>query len=85
MRSASALVRPSCVRQLGAQRSFVCRQCRALQISASAATESPQLGGDAFGTSLSTSEDVAGKLLGAQIAGGDDQLISHVQMPDSRS
>ncbi|KAK8113784.1 Altered inheritance 24 [Apiospora kogelbergensis] len=59
MRTASALIRRGRARQLAGQSSHICRQCRAIQISSSPTTDSPRLGGDAFGTSLDTSRDVA--------------------------
>ncbi|KAH9905704.1 mitochondrial biogenesis AIM24-domain-containing protein [Xylariomycetidae sp. FL2044] len=59
MRRASALVRHGRPRRLPNQTSYICRQCRAIQISSSPTTESPRLGGDAFGTPIDTSKDVA--------------------------
>ncbi|KAI1080358.1 mitochondrial biogenesis AIM24-domain-containing protein [Whalleya microplaca] len=59
MRGASSLVRRSRASQLARQTNYVCRQCRAIQISSTPTTESPRLGGDAFGVSIDTSKDVA--------------------------
>ncbi|KAI0127624.1 altered inheritance of mitochondria protein 24, mitochondrial [Xylariales sp. AK1849] len=59
MRSASSLIRRGRTRQLTGQGSFICRQCRAIQISSSPTTDSPRRGGDAFGTPLDTAKDVA--------------------------
>ncbi|KAK8088514.1 altered inheritance 24 [Apiospora hydei] len=58
MRTASALIRRGRASQLAGQSSHICRQCRAIQISSSPTTDSPRLGGDAFGASLDTSRDV---------------------------
>lgn len=41
--------------------SYVCRQCRAIQISAAPSTETPRVSGDAFGASIEASRDVAGR------------------------
>ncbi|KAL7619470.1 Altered inheritance of mitochondria protein 24, mitochondrial [Parahypoxylon ruwenzoriense] len=59
MRGVSLLPRRGRPSQLARHTSYICRQCRAIQISSSPATESPRLGGDAFGVSLDTSKDVA--------------------------
>ncbi|KAI2471097.1 mitochondrial biogenesis AIM24-domain-containing protein [Annulohypoxylon bovei var. microspora] len=44
--------------QLARQTSYICRQCRAIQISSSPSTESPRLNGDVFGTSVGGFKDV---------------------------
>ncbi|KAI1770114.1 mitochondrial biogenesis AIM24-domain-containing protein [Hypoxylon cercidicola] len=59
MRGVSLLVRRGRADQLARRTSYICRQCRAIQITSSPTTESPRLGGDAFGTSLDTSKNVA--------------------------
>ncbi|KAI1139105.1 mitochondrial biogenesis AIM24-domain-containing protein [Hypoxylon sp. FL0543] len=59
MRGVPRLARRSCADQLTRRTSYICRQCRAIQISSAPATESPRLGGDAFGTSIAVSRDVA--------------------------
>ncbi|KAI1880121.1 hypothetical protein JX265_001742 [Neoarthrinium moseri] len=59
MRSASALVGRGRARQLAGRTSYICRQCRAIQISSLPSTESPRFGGDAFGAPLDASKDVA--------------------------
>ncbi|KAI1339842.1 mitochondrial biogenesis AIM24-domain-containing protein [Xylariaceae sp. FL0016] len=59
MGAASSLARRSRPLTLEARTHYICRQCRAIQISASPTTESPKLGGDPFGTSLDASRDVA--------------------------
>ncbi|KAI8961463.1 mitochondrial biogenesis AIM24-domain-containing protein [Daldinia sp. FL1419] len=59
MRGVSFLARRGRINQLGRQTSYICRQCRAIQLSASPTTGSPRLGGDAFGTSIDASKDVA--------------------------
>lgn len=61
MHSARTLVRRGRVTQLTGPSSYICRQCRTIQISSSPTTESPRLGGDAFGAPLDTSKNVAGK------------------------
>ncbi|GJN71533.1 altered inheritance of mitochondria protein 24, mitochondrial [Purpureocillium lilacinum] len=38
---------------------FVCRQCRAIQISAAPSTDGPRVGGDAFGAPIETARDMA--------------------------
>lgn len=40
--------------------SYICRQCRAIQISAAPSTETPRVGGDAFGALAETTRDPAG-------------------------
>ncbi|CAJ2509504.1 Uu.00g145300.m01.CDS01 [Anthostomella pinea] len=57
--AASSLARRGRVSQLGARTSYVCRQCRAIQISSSPTSESPRLGGDPFGVPIDASKDVA--------------------------
>ncbi|KAI0165374.1 mitochondrial biogenesis AIM24-domain-containing protein [Hypoxylon sp. FL1284] len=59
MRGVSLLARRGRADQLAHRTSYICRQCRAVQISSSPSTESPRLGGDAFGTSIDTFKDVA--------------------------
>ncbi|KAI1807507.1 mitochondrial biogenesis AIM24-domain-containing protein [Daldinia bambusicola] len=59
MRGVSLLARKGRIDQLGRQTSYICRQCRAIQLSSSPTTGSPRLGGDAFGTSIDVSKDVA--------------------------
>ncbi|KAH9985674.1 mitochondrial biogenesis AIM24-domain-containing protein [Xylariaceae sp. FL0662B] len=59
MRSASSLVGRGRAIQLVRPTSYVCRQCRAIQISSSPGIERPHLGGDAFGTSIDPSKDIA--------------------------
>ncbi|KAI0838430.1 mitochondrial biogenesis AIM24-domain-containing protein [Hypoxylon sp. FL0890] len=59
MRGVPLLARRSRADQLARQTSYVCRQCRAIQISSAPATETPRLAGDAFGTSIAVSRDVA--------------------------
>ncbi|KAI1378055.1 mitochondrial biogenesis AIM24-domain-containing protein [Hypoxylon crocopeplum] len=59
MRGASLLARRGRAGQLTSRTSYICRQCRAIQISSPPTTESPRLGGDAFGTSIDASKDVA--------------------------
>ncbi|KAI1634263.1 mitochondrial biogenesis AIM24-domain-containing protein [Biscogniauxia mediterranea] len=59
MHGVSLLVRRSRLSQLGSRSSYICRQCRAIQISSSPTTESPRLGRDPFGTPIDTSRDVA--------------------------
>ncbi|OTB10909.1 hypothetical protein K445DRAFT_322551 [Daldinia sp. EC12] len=59
MRGISLLARRGRIDQLGRQTSYICRQCRAIQLSSSPTTGSPRLGGDAFGTSIDVSKDVA--------------------------
>ncbi|KAI1210268.1 mitochondrial biogenesis AIM24-domain-containing protein [Annulohypoxylon truncatum] len=44
--------------QLAHRTSYICRQCRAIQISSSPSTESPRLSGDVFGTSAGGFKDV---------------------------
>lgn len=54
---------PQTARGLRLQRpaTYVCRQCRGIQISSTPSTETPRVGGDAFGASIETSRDVAGE------------------------
>ncbi|KAI1505080.1 mitochondrial biogenesis AIM24-domain-containing protein [Biscogniauxia marginata] len=59
MHGASFLVRRSRLSQLGVRSTYICRQCRAIQISSTPTTESPRLEGDPFGTPIDTSSDVA--------------------------
>ncbi|KAI1483652.1 mitochondrial biogenesis AIM24-domain-containing protein [Daldinia eschscholtzii] len=59
MRGISLLARRGRIDQLGRQTSYICSQCRAIQLSSSPTTGSPRLGGDAFGTSIDVSKDVA--------------------------
>ncbi|KAI0377157.1 mitochondrial biogenesis AIM24-domain-containing protein [Hypomontagnella monticulosa] len=59
MRGTSLLARRGRVDQLVSRTSYICGQCRAIQISSAPSTESPRLGGDAFGTSIDASKDVA--------------------------
>ncbi|KAI1413308.1 mitochondrial biogenesis AIM24-domain-containing protein [Hypoxylon sp. FL1857] len=59
MRGVPLLARRGRTDRLARQTSYICRQCRAIQISSAPATESPRLGGDAFGTSIAVSKDVA--------------------------
>lgn len=59
MRSASALFRNGRTRPSACRSSYIFRQCRVIQISSSPTTGSPPLGGDAFGTQLNASRDVA--------------------------
>ncbi|KAI4861670.1 mitochondrial biogenesis AIM24-domain-containing protein [Hypoxylon rubiginosum] len=59
MRGVSLLARRGRADQLARRTSYICRQCRAIQISSPPTTESPRLGGDAFGTPLDTSKNVA--------------------------
>lgn len=47
-------------RARAARPSYVCRQCRSIQISASPATDSGQVGGDAFGAPTGGARDSAG-------------------------
>ncbi|KAI0886784.1 mitochondrial biogenesis AIM24-domain-containing protein [Annulohypoxylon maeteangense] len=44
--------------QLARRTNYICRQCRAIQISSSPSTESPRLSGDIFGTSVGGFKDV---------------------------
>ncbi|KAI1086678.1 mitochondrial biogenesis AIM24-domain-containing protein [Rostrohypoxylon terebratum] len=44
--------------QLVRRTGYICRQCRAIQISSSPSTESPRVGGDVFGTSVGGFKDV---------------------------
>ncbi|PNY25210.1 Altered inheritance of mitochondria protein 24, mitochondrial [Tolypocladium capitatum] len=39
--------------------SYVCRQCRAIQISTAPSTDAPRIGGDAFGAPVETTRDMA--------------------------
>ncbi|OTA53864.1 hypothetical protein K449DRAFT_339328 [Hypoxylon sp. EC38] len=59
MRGVSLLARRGRADRLARRTSYICCQCRAIQISSAPATESPRLGGDAFGTSIAVSRDVA--------------------------
>ncbi|KAI1385860.1 mitochondrial biogenesis AIM24-domain-containing protein [Hypoxylon trugodes] len=59
MRGVSLLARRGRPDQLAYRTSYVCRQCRAIQISSSPSTGSPRLGNDAFGISINASKDVA--------------------------
>ncbi|KAF7558783.1 hypothetical protein G7046_g5363 [Stylonectria norvegica] len=59
MRGQSPLLRTARGLRLRASPSYVCRQCRAIQISAAPSTEAPKVGGDAFGAPLGTSRDPA--------------------------
>ncbi|KAH8668400.1 mitochondrial biogenesis AIM24-domain-containing protein [Xylariales sp. PMI_506] len=58
MRSNSALTRARQARQLIGQSSYICRQCRTIQISSSPTSDSPRLG-DVFGSPLDTSKELA--------------------------
>ncbi|KAF9874267.1 altered inheritance 24 [Colletotrichum karsti] len=54
--------------RLGLKPSFVCRQCRSIQISAAPTTEAPKVGGDVFGargTGLRDSADARFEVLGS--------------------
>ncbi|OTB00351.1 hypothetical protein M426DRAFT_324393 [Hypoxylon sp. CI-4A] len=59
MRGVSILSRRARADRLARPSNYICRQCRAIQISSSPTTESPRLGGDAFGTSIDSYKDVA--------------------------
>ncbi|KAI1653477.1 mitochondrial biogenesis AIM24-domain-containing protein [Daldinia decipiens] len=59
MRGVSLLARRGRINELGLRRGYICRQCRAIQLSSSPTTGSPRLGGDVFGTSIDVSKDVA--------------------------
>ena len=50
--------------RLSQQPSYICRQCRAIQISAAPSTEAPKgggVGGDVFGSPIGGSRDMAGE------------------------
>ncbi|ORY60863.1 mitochondrial biogenesis AIM24-domain-containing protein [Pseudomassariella vexata] len=59
MRSASAVICRRRTIPLAGRTSYICRQCRAIQISSSPTIESSRLSGDAFGASLDASKDAA--------------------------
>lgn len=50
--------------RLSQQPSYICRQCRAIQISAAPSTEAPKggAGGDVFGSPIGSSRDMAGEV-----------------------
>ncbi|KAI1097253.1 mitochondrial biogenesis AIM24-domain-containing protein [Jackrogersella minutella] len=59
MRGVSLLARRGRANELARRTSYICRQCRAIQISSAPSTESPRLSGDAFGTSIDSFKDVS--------------------------
>ncbi|KHO01035.1 uncharacterized protein MAM_00036 [Metarhizium album ARSEF 1941] len=59
MRGPSPLVRSTRGLHLQRPASFVCRQCRSIQISAAPSTDSPTVTGDAFGVSIGGARDMA--------------------------
>lgn len=66
--SATALVRAAAGRtgltatsSASRRSNFVCRQCRAIQISSSPTSDTPRAGQDPFGASIDVKKDVAGK------------------------
>ena len=61
MRGHSQLAQTGRGLRLQTHASYVCRQCRSIQISATPSTETPKVGGDAFGASIEPSRHVAGR------------------------
>ena len=61
MRGQSPLLRTFRTARVRPAPSYICWQCRAIQISAPAATDSPKLGGDAFGAAIDGARDSAGQ------------------------
>ncbi|POR34899.1 Altered inheritance of mitochondria protein 24, mitochondrial [Tolypocladium paradoxum] len=59
MRGPSPLLRTARRLRLQQPASYVCGQCRAIQISAAPSTDAPRVGGDAFGTPIETTRDMA--------------------------
>ncbi|KAI0018202.1 mitochondrial biogenesis AIM24-domain-containing protein [Xylariomycetidae sp. FL0641] len=57
--SGSSLARRAQLGRLRPQTNYICRQCRAIQISATPTTESPRLAADPFGTPFDASTNVA--------------------------
>ncbi|EQB56971.1 hypothetical protein CGLO_02962 [Colletotrichum gloeosporioides Cg-14] len=68
MRAQLSLLRTARGARPGQTPSYVCRQCRSIQISAAPTTEAPKVGGDVFGargTALRDSADARFEVLGS--------------------
>ncbi|KAF6812830.1 altered inheritance 24 [Colletotrichum musicola] len=82
MRAQSSLLRTARIARRGATPSYVCRQCRTIQINAAPTTEAPRVGGDVFGARGAASRDAADARF--EVLGSPYSLLSVTLSPSQQ-